>query len=111
MTIQVVKGCPLPAGQCVGCGNYQPPDKDVIDMDVDVNWGDNLYLCQTCVGVAAGLLGFEHPDVVAKIRADLDQAESAHKAAVEERGVLQQRIDRMLDGAKAKGEAKKARKQ
>lgn len=114
-TMEVVPNMSLPPGHCGICrktpmdarGNPEP----VIKTGVDVNWGEELYICNDCATVIGILAELEDMDVVAKIRADLAQAEKAVEDLTEERDTLQARIDRMIDGAKARREAKAKKKE
>lgn len=111
-TMQIVDNMNLPPGHCGLCrgtpvdhdGNVEP----CIDTGVDVNWGEQLYICGNCAVIVGILGGCEDKDVANKIRADLDQAEKTVEEVTGERDVLQARIDRMIDGARARREAKKS---
>lgn len=111
MTIQIVKGCPYTPGVCKVCGNHQEDHKDVVDFDVDVDWGDQLYVCKTCMNIGATLLGYLNPDEAAAMRAEIEQMRSERDTATEDLETLQGRVDRMIEGAKAKKEAKDAKTQ
>lgn len=113
-TMQVVGNMSLEPGHCGICrgtpmdhaGNPIP----CIDTGVDVNWGEQLYICHQCANIIGILIGNEDKDVAAQIRADLAQAEKANEDLTEERDTLQARIDRMIDGARARKEAKAKKK-
>lgn len=51
---------PASCGVCgtVPCTADGDP-KPMIDTHVDVNWGENLYICEECIGVIAGLYGYQ----------------------------------------------------
>lgn len=112
--MQVVDNMNLQPGHCGICrctptdheGNVEP----CIDTGVDINWGEQLYICGNCANIIGILAGNEDKDVAAKLRADLDQAETARQQAVEECEMLQARIDRMIDGRRAVKEAKSKKK-
>jgi hypothetical protein len=111
--MQVVDNMAAQPGHCGICRGT-PTDADgtvipCIDTGVDVNWGENLYICMPCARVIGILSGNEDMDVAVKIRADLEQAEKQIEDLTEERDVAQARIDRMIDGARAKKEAKQGK--
>jgi len=77
---------------------------------VDINWGDNLYMCDGCVRVAAQLIGLLPEEKVEEIQNRNEFLEKRIEQVVTELGEANARIDRMLEGARAKREAREARK-
>jgi len=113
-TMQVVGNMSLEPGHCGIC-RQTPMDSQgnpipCIDTGVDINWGEQLYICHQCANIIGILIGNEDKDVAVKLRADLSQAEKAVEELTGERDTLQARIDRMIDGAKARKEAKTKKK-
>jgi hypothetical protein len=49
----------------------------MIDGEIDVNFGDSLYICSECVGIMARLFGYVEPEVIEdfKERYELGQGE------------------------------------
>jgi hypothetical protein len=112
--MQVVGNMSVQPGHCGIC-RQTPTDHEgnpvpCIDTDVDINWGENLYICHQCANVIGVLIGNEDKDVAAQLRADLAQAEKAVEELTAENDTLQARIDRMIDGVRARKEAKTKKK-
>jgi len=111
--MQLVDNMSLTPGHCGICrGTPMKADgtpEPCIDTGVDVNWGEQLYICGPCANIIGILAGNEDKDVAAQLRADLAQAEKSVGDLREERDTLQARIDRMIDGARARKEAKKGK--
>jgi hypothetical protein len=100
-------------GTCFHCGGSPTVDDEIqhpiIEFQgIDINWGDTPYLCAECVGILCDLVGRvtvrEHGDVLA----ERDQLSKELETLQEEHQELNSRVSRMLDGAKAKREAKEA---
>src|SRR4051812_24624321 len=111
-----VVGMKLKPYNCIACGctptNEEDPNGGPADAyfaeGVDVNWGDSVYLCGTCVRILGELRGMVDTDKVEKVQAEnkklkklLESEEAKHEA-------LKEKVSRMVDGAKAKREAKAA---
>ena len=113
-SIEVQKGMALIPHACVNCGSTgqqgeDGPPESIFFGGVDINWGDSLYLCMGCAQVVAQLVGFHTPaeyDKVARQNKKLSQ--QVEKLTVE-RDNLEGRMNRMLDGARARKEAKESR--
>jgi hypothetical protein len=100
-------------GTCFHCGGSPTVDDEIqhpiIEFQgIDINWGDTPYLCAECVGILCDLVGRvtvkEHEDVVG----ERDQLSEKLQGEQEAHQALQERVNRMLDGAKARREAKEA---
>lgn len=76
---------------------------------VDINWGDNLYMCEGCVSVAAQLVGLLPEDKVEELVGRNNFLEKRLQQVSTELETANERIDKMLEGARAKKEARKAR--
>ena len=112
--MMVVPGCAGPPGHCGICHQVPRDEEDnaapVIDTNVDIDYGDNLYICVNCARVIGALIDMVSEEDVSKLRADIAQLEAANEELEENNETLQGRIDRMIDGARAKREAKQGKK-
>ena len=103
--------------KCIACGSTprddsvegRPPMEAYFCEGVDYDWGKSLYLCGNCVRVLGLLRGMvdvvEHQKVVKsreQLVAELEELKAAYN---EQEG----RIERMLDGVRAKKEVTQAR--
>lgn len=104
-------------GECVACRTVPVVDGRVrpmlVAVGIDVNWGEDLNICETCAGVMADLLGRPDDDTLTK-QTRLETENQTLKDRLDhvagERDDLQSRIDRMLDGKSAVKEAREARR-
>lgn len=101
---------------CTACGSSPTkedgsgPEDAYWAQAVDVNWGDSLLLCSSCVRVLGGLAGFLEPERAQILR---DRNESLDQQLQLEKGQhaeLKARVERMLDGARAKKEVQQKKK-
>jgi hypothetical protein len=110
-----VKGMKLKPNCCVACGSTGemteegPPDAYFAEA-VDVNWGDSVYLCESCVRVLGELAGMASTENYDKVKKELAKTKKERADFKELSQKLEKRIDRMLDGNKAIKEARKERK-
>jgi hypothetical protein len=105
-----VEGMKLKPNCCIACGSTG----EVVDGDgspeayfaeaVDVNWGDSLYLCGTCVrilGQLRGMIDVEQAEEAQNRIRTLEEELSAERASHDQ---LKTRVERMMDGVRAKKE-------
>lgn len=109
-----VKGMKLPPQHCAACGNTGEYTEDEVPdayfaEAVDINWGQSLYLCDTCVRILGELRGMLDVDKVEKLRGELKETTEELGELQVSYDALQDRVSRMLDGVKAKKEVTKAR--
>jgi hypothetical protein len=75
--------------------------KEAIDTNVDVDWGNNLYICSECASVIADLLGRveveDHQDLKLKHR----ELKNSHKALRTKFKALERDYNRVVAGRKA----------
>lgn len=105
--------------RCVGCG--QTPTKGTEKESegqeeayfcegVDINWGDSLFICSSCARVIGQLHGMLEPEDSEKLKDERDDLDAALTELRAEHKALTERVDRMLDGVRAKKEVQKTRK-
>lgn len=109
-----VQGMKLRPYRCVGCGNTgemeeDGPPKAFFCEGVDINWGDSLYLCESCVNVLGQLAGMVTEEEYELAKTRLETLQHKHEQLKQEHDRQDERIDRMLDGVKAKKEATQTR--
>lgn len=114
-----VQGMKLKPYNCAGCGqtpmtgtergSEDGPKQAYFCEGVDINWGDALYICDSCARVIGQLAGFIEPDQADDLQRTIDRLEEELKETTEDRDTLQNRIDRMLDGKAAIKEARAAK--
>jgi hypothetical protein len=105
-----VQGMKLPPQHCTACGStgeYKegegPPDAYFAEA-VDVNWGQALYLCDSCVRILGTLRGMMDVENVTELQQELtDTTEQLDDLQISY-DALQDRVERMLGGVKAKKE-------
>jgi hypothetical protein len=108
-------GMKLKPYNCAACGSTPQkedgsgPEDAVFREGVDINWGDSLYLCKTCVRIVGELMGMAEPHEVSELKRKLKDSEDENESLTEDLNTLQSRVDRMLDGARAKKEVAKQR--
>ena len=97
-------------GKCVCCHttpmeNGRP--KKAIDLNVDVDWGDNAYLCDECVEVICDLWGrvslYEHE----KVLKELKELTVSHRKLQTRYTKLRDRAKKIVAGKKAAKELKR----
>lgn len=101
--------------ECAFCGCTPRDEEDnllpgVTAEGVDINWGDNLYMCQPCVKVAGQLIGMEEAEVVERMGKQLDFRNHQVEKLQAENEKLEKRIGKMLDGSREMKAAREERK-
>jgi outer membrane murein-binding lipoprotein Lpp len=86
------------------------PLPGVTAQGVDVNWGDNLYICQDCIRVAGELIGMIPTVKAEKLEKQIDFRNKQVEKLQAQNEKLQAQMDAMLAGAQAAREAKAAAK-
>lgn len=104
--------------KCIACGST-PRDDSVEGRPnmqayfcegVDYDWGKSLYLCGNCVRVLGLLRGMVDVDEHEKVKKQVEQLRKEYDTLGFEHDELQERVDRMLGGVKAKKEIEGTRK-
>jgi 5-methylcytosine-specific restriction endonuclease McrA len=100
-------------GECLLCGSC-PTDDDghilpmVHAVGMDVNWGEDINVCQPCGGVIADLLGRRSEEVFKKLERDLANTETELRDLKEEHAAQSTRVQKILEGRKAIREEREA---
>lgn len=102
-----------PQAPCLLCG-CTPVSEDeknevlpmVIGVGMDVNWGETVQICATCCGVISDLWDRVPEEKYKKVKGRLDKLQEKHNELQEEHDRLKSRVSKMLDGAKARKEAR-----
>jgi hypothetical protein len=71
---------------------------------VDINWGDSLYICCSCARVIGGLFGMMDADEVNSLVREHEALQANYNELSQDFGKQKERIETMLEGAKAKKE-------
>lgn len=114
MSLKLVRSMSLVPHCCAICGGT-PRDDDgnqepsVLAGGVDIDWGGALYICKSCGQVIAELFGGLSLVHANGLRGRVEYLEERERELEEALEVANERIARMIDGAKARKEAKKAR--
>lgn len=103
-------------GDCTVCGCRPRDEKDrngpalpmVVWIGGDVNWGEDLNLCQNCVRVMGQLIGMEDTDEVVKLKEGLKRAKEELKEVRKASEKNDKLLARIRDGRDAVKEAKVA---
>jgi hypothetical protein len=103
--------------KCIGCGGT--PRDDAVEgrpnmqayfcEGVDYDWGKSLYLCGNCVRVLGLLRGMVDVGEHEKVKKALTNLQNRYDQLDEENKRQEERIERMLDGVKAKKEIESTR--
>ena len=110
-----VTGMPLQPNSCVCCGSNphkedgSGPEEAIFAEGVDIDWGNSVYICKSCVNIMATLFDYITPEEKHKLEQKIKKFKEERDNYKEDRDVLQSRIDRMLDGKAAIKEAKGAK--
>lgn len=116
MAIELVEKMELIPGSCFVC--LQTPfskDKDedretpdpALDMGVDINFGDQAYLCLNCARVVAEVLDFISPEQWKEIKEENEDLKAKMSELAEEHKALQSRVKQILEGKKARAQVTK----
>jgi hypothetical protein len=112
--MELVEAMSKQPGICLVCGGNPPDPIDsrrqmpAIDLDVDVNWGDNAYLCNECASLVSDLIGRPKVDVYMKVKKKVEELREENEALTAENEQLNSRLHRIVEGAKARKEQLKA---
>lgn len=118
MKWSVVPAMHLKPYRCIACGSTprdtshpkRPQLQAYFAEGIDVNYGDSVFLCEECVKVLGQLRGMVDVDLHEKVVKDRDQWNKSYHEAMTELEETNDRVERMLDGVRAKKEATGARK-
>jgi aminoglycoside N3'-acetyltransferase len=114
----VVPAMHLKPYRCIACGSTprdtthpnRPQLQAYFCEGVDVNFGDSVFLCEECVKVLGQLRGMVDVDVHEKLMRQHKELEVSYRDLEADYNTQESRIERMLDGVKAKKEVTSSRK-
>jgi hypothetical protein len=99
-----------PAPVCTACGQVPKDDDGPLPaynaVGVDVDWGNHLFICATCAGILAELHGCATPEETVKMKKVMKLQAASIEAAEKKLREQQDKIDRVVAGAKARKELK-----
>lgn len=112
--IDVVENMKKKPGKCLVCSTTPMKSdgtpKKAIDLNVDVDWGQNAYICEECTNVICELWGWvseeDHDAVLAEHR-QLNKDHTRLRERFKEQGAD---LKRVLAGKKVERKHKKKRK-
>ena len=111
--IDMVRVMTKPPGRCGICNTTPMEDGKplpAIDTNVDVDWGNNLYICSECINVIADLAGrvdeADHDNLVTAH----EDLKASHKTLRRRFKEQEREMEIMLEGRRAESKAKKKRK-
>lgn len=98
-------------GQCTLCGNVpmdetkeiKTPLPAIHAVGVDVNWGDDLYICWTCAGVVADLIDRPSTERWSRVRAAAKTHKSQNEELAERNKFLEEREEARQNSEKFDG--------
>lgn len=99
--VPVMRKAPGRCGICNTTPMENGEPKPAIDTNVDVDWGNNLYICDECVRVIGELMGWTPPEVYAKLMESYADLESRHEKLRSKFKELRGRLDAVIAGKKA----------
>jgi hypothetical protein len=105
--LELVTGMELTPQACILCAN-NPVDEvtgeqqqHIFAPGVDVNWGDSVYICNSCGQIIADLLGRATTDGFDKLTNKYDELLQEHIDLQEKHEKAKAFIERIKDGNKA----------
>lgn len=109
--VEVMRKAP---GRCGIC-NTTPNDTEgrplpAIDTNVDVDWGNNLYICDECADVICDLKGRVDKDTHDKLQCAYEELEKAQSRLRDKYKTLETRFQAVIAGKKAERAHKKSKK-
>jgi hypothetical protein len=102
--LRLVHGMPCSPHVCIACQQRSTED-NCVDLGTEFDWGEQAYLCPSCARVIGELQGLMDPKHNKKLEKKVKDQKAQIEALTEERDTAQSRIDRMIDGVRAKKEA------
>lgn len=104
-----------PKGPCTACGSQPVDEKDqnrpplamIHAIGLDINWGEELNLCQNCVGHIADLVGRVSDEKIEALESQVALLTKQRDKANKELGELQPLVEKIREGAKAKKKIEK----
>lgn len=113
--LELVKGMELIPQACVLCAN-NPVDEitgeqqeHIFAPGVDVNWGDSVYICNSCGHIIADLLGRTTVEGFDRLEAENEGLKKAYAKLEEKHEKAKAFIERIKDGGKAISDVKKGK--
>lgn len=113
--LEIVKGMALVPHACVLCAN-NPVDEATGEQQeaifapgVDVNWGDSVYICDSCCQIIADLKGRVTKEGFDKLTAKFETLETDYKELAEKHERAKTFIERIKDGNQAVKDVKKGK--
>jgi hypothetical protein len=106
-----------PRGPCTFCGctptDQSQPHSPVLEMiravGVDVDWGNDLLVCQPCAGFIADMIGRPSAEKVEKVESRVEFEKKRADSAVKKLEKAEAQLDAIARGRKAVSEVKKER--
>lgn len=114
--LEVVTGMELTPQSCVLCANNPVDDVTgeqqpaIFAPGVDVNWGDSVYICASCVNIMADLFGRVDEEKHELVVGERDALEARYERTKTELDRAKALLERVADGRKAEKEIKKREK-
>lgn len=103
--IQLVDVMVKAPGRCGIC-NTTPTEggkpKPAIDTCVDVDWGNNFYICDECANVICDLLDRVDADEVREMRRQHDELKKDHKRLLQSYKRRENEIKKIAEGKRTK---------
>lgn len=100
-------------GKCLACNttpNENGKPLPAIDLNVDVDWGNNAYICAECGGIIADLLGRPSAEEFEALKREYDQLTKDHtKLSTRHKKRGEELVD-LAAGKKVERRVKKKRK-
>jgi hypothetical protein len=109
--LEKVKGMALIPHACVLCANNPVEEQTgeqqeaIFAPGVDVNWGDSVYICKSCVEIMADLFGRVTVEGFDKLTEKYETLREDHEALKKQHECAKALLDRIKDGKAALKEA------
>src|SRR5512139_76246 len=88
-------------GRCLVCSTTPMEDgkpKRAIDLNTDVDWGDNAYLCDECVDVICDLWGRVDEQTYSELKSKHEELKLRHRTLRRRFKELEARIKTIVKG-------------
>lgn len=116
-SLELVKGMELTPQACVLCAN-NPVDEvtgeqqeHIFAPGVDVNWGDSVYICNSCGQIIADLLGRVTTVGFDKLKGENEELKEELEGLKVEHEKAKKLLERVADGRRAEKAVKKEQKE
>jgi hypothetical protein len=112
MSISIVDKFEQQPAVCMHCGssgvNEEVDEPKIELVGIDINWGDTPYLCGECVKMICDLADRKTQREFNGLSQELQEARDTIEELEDKNETLQAKVDKILEGSRAKKELREA---